>query len=529
MLILITSLWAYGAGTFVEVSSGVVTSTIVSTIAASCPGNNASMSMGPQSLSSVAPAVSCVMPLPGPAASVAVSVEPLRSGGLDTVLLDSPKDIFAGVETNAAATLTAHEATSMGGGDNRASSSGIADDGARLIDDLFIPTVCWDPHAQDKRYQPQWKIAESSRLIFPPVVQHWIEGAYPPAEAAYVEGLNNEDLMNSSISDYVTLPRRLVEIRRRWVRDNTQLHEAQATIQELRDDKHRLESQLQTAGMKEARFLSEKNKAEEDLRRVTSHLAEERILWARDMAEKDRVLAQAKNVQEELERKAIAEAQKVRHELSAQLEKFRVDTDFVSQVQERYQDLTAEVEAGHTKIRLMQGELEEREAKFKEMQDHCDSLVTQNNKLAASSSSKLKEVENALVQSHAEIDDLTSQLAAMRGDRNWLITNGLVGAFEYLRESSHFTSLIDRLSAAAYQSGHHDGVLKGYMDCQQAERVPPDFQTVKNKLQADMASALEAAYTEPLPCYGDLMDKVNEDGIESLRLMLDPADESEED
>ncbi|KAJ0531111.1 hypothetical protein HanHA89_Chr10g0397501 [Helianthus annuus] len=116
----------------------------------------------------------------------------------------------------------------------------------------------------------------------------------------------------------------------------------------------------------------------------------------------------------------------------------------------------------------------------------------------------------------------------MRGDRNWLITNGLVGAFEYLRESSHFTSLIDRLSAAAYQSGHHDGVYKGYMDCQQLERVPPDFQAVKGKLQTDMASALEAAYTEPLPCYGDLMDKVNEDGIESLRLMLDPVDESEE-
>ncbi|KAM0064687.1 hypothetical protein Hdeb2414_s0003g00106031 [Helianthus debilis subsp. tardiflorus] len=226
------------------------------------------------------------------------------------------------------------------------------------------------------------------------------------------------------------------------------------------------------------------------------------------MAEKDRVLAKAKNVQEELERKAVAEAQKV---------------------QERYQDLTAEVEACHTKIRLMQGELEEREAKFKEMQDHCDSLVTQNNKLAASSSSKLKEVENALVQSHAEIDDLTNQLAALRGDRNWLITNGLVGAFEFLRESSYFTGLIDRLSAAAYQSGHHDGVLKGYIDCQQVERVSPDFQVTKSKLQADMASALEAAYTEPLPCYGDLMDKVNEEGIESLRLMLDPADESEED
>ncbi|KAJ0733258.1 hypothetical protein HanPI659440_Chr11g0406331 [Helianthus annuus] len=502
---------AFPTGTSVGVPSGVVIPTLVPTVALSCPGSSVSMSTSPKTSASVTAAVSCVMPLPIPTLSIAVTVDPLsslRTGGLDTPVIDSPRGIFADVDKDAATMSAAQEATSVGGGETRGSSSGIADDGVRLIDDLFIPTVRWDPHAQDKRYQPHWKIAESSRLIFPPVVQHWVERAYPPAEAAYVEGLNNEDLMNSSISDSVNLPRRLVEIRRRWMHDNTQLHQARATIQELRDDKHRLESQLQTVGLREARFLSEKNKAEEDLRRVTNQLAEERILWARDMAEKDRVLAQAKNVQEELERKAIAEAQKVRLELSAQLEKFRVDTDFVSQVQERYQSLTTEIEASHTKIRLMQAELEEREGKVKELQDHCDSLV-----------------ENALAQSNAEVDDLTSQLAAMRGDRNWLITNGLVGAFEYLRESPHFTSLIDRLSAAAYQYRHHDGVYKGYMDCHQLDRVSPDFHAVKGKLQTDMASALEAAYTEPLPCYGDLMDKVNEDGIESLRLMLDPAEE----
>ncbi|KAJ0933129.1 hypothetical protein HanPSC8_Chr04g0181451 [Helianthus annuus] len=178
---------AISPGTFVGmssgvVSSGVVTSTVVSTVAASCTGN-VSMPMGPQVSASFAPAVSCVMPIPSSTVSIAVTSEPLsslRSGGFDTVLSESPKDMFAGFDTNAAAASTAHEATSVGGGDNRASSSGIADDGARLIDDLFIPTVCWDPHAQDKRYQPQWKIAESSRLIFPPVVQHWVEKAYPP-------------------------------------------------------------------------------------------------------------------------------------------------------------------------------------------------------------------------------------------------------------------------------------------------------------------------------------------------------------
>ncbi|KAJ0850994.1 hypothetical protein HanPSC8_Chr13g0587201 [Helianthus annuus] len=500
------------------VQTGVATSTPVATVALSVPDASIGVSAEPKTQASATAAISCAMPLPTPTLSVVVTVDPIvapRTCGVGTSLFDSPISIFSVAEKEVTAVSVAQEVTSLGGAaasEAGGSSSGIADDGVRLIDDLFLPTVRWDPNAQDKRYQPQWKIAESSRLIFPPVIQHWVERAYPPAEAAYVEGLNNEDLMNSSISDSVSLPRRLMEIRRRWMHDNTQLHQARATIQELTDDKHRLESQLQTAGLKEARYLSEKNKAEEDLKRVTAHLAEERIMWARDVAEKDRVLAQAKNIQEELERKAIAEAQKVRLELSTQLEKFRVDTDFVSQVQERYQGLTAEVEASHTKIWLLQAELEEREGKVKELQDHCD----------------LKEVENALAQSNAEVDDLTSQLAAVRGDRNWLITNGLVGAFEYLRESSPFTNLIDRLSAAAYQSGHHDGVYKGYMECHQLDKIPPDFHAVKSKLQSDMSNALEAVYTEPLPCYGDLMDKVNEDGIESLRLMLDPTEESEE-
>ncbi|KAJ0458917.1 hypothetical protein HanHA89_Chr16g0643141 [Helianthus annuus] len=384
--------------------TGIVSSAPVSSVGVSLPGSGTGGPAEPKTQASVTAVISCTIPLPTPTAYVAVTVDPVvtpRTCGVDPSLIDSPLSIFSVADKEVIAVSAAQEVTSIGGAaasEAGGSSSGIADDGVRLMDDLFLPTVRWDPNAQDKRYQPQWKIAESSRLIPPPppVIQHWVEQAYPPAEAAYVEGLNNEDLMNTTIADSVSQPRRLAEIRRRWMHDNTQLHQARTTIQELKDEKYRLESQLQAVGLREARLLSEKNKAEDDLKRVTAHLAEERIMWSRDMAEKDRILAQAKNIQEELERKAIAEAQKVRLELSTQLEKFRVDTDFVSHVQERYQGLTAEVEASHAKVRLLQGELEEREGKVKELQDHCDSLVTQNNKLATSSASRLKEVENAL-------------------------------------------------------------------------------------------------------------------------------------
>ncbi|KAJ0463522.1 hypothetical protein HanHA300_Chr14g0516631 [Helianthus annuus] len=192
------------------------------------------------------------------------------------------------------------------------------------------------------------------------------------------------------------------------------------------DEKYRLESQLQATSLRESRFVSEKNKAEDDLKRVTVNLAEERVIWARDIAEKDRILSHAKAVQEELEHKAVNEARKV---------------------QERYQNLTLELEASNAKAQAKQVKLEEREEKLRELQQMCDSLVSEKNQLVQSSTAQQarpKEAESALDQSNTEVDSLTSRLAGLHGDRNWLISNGLVGAFEYLRQSESFVAHLDR-------------------------------------------------------------------------------------
>ncbi|KAF5808942.1 hypothetical protein HanXRQr2_Chr04g0151271 [Helianthus annuus] len=114
--------------------------------------------------------------------------------------------------------------------------------------------------------------------------------------------------MNTTMVDAVSGPRRLAEIRRWWMHDNSELHQARMTIQELMDEKYRLESQLQAASLGESRFVSEKNKSEDDLKRLTANLAEERVIWVRDIAEKNRILSHAKAVQEEPERKAVNEA-----------------------------------------------------------------------------------------------------------------------------------------------------------------------------------------------------------------------------
>ncbi|KAJ0747764.1 hypothetical protein HanOQP8_Chr05g0193291 [Helianthus annuus] len=159
--------------------------------------------------------------------------------------------------------------------------------------------------------------------------------------------------------------------------------------------------------------------------------------------------------------------------------KFRIDTDFVSQVQERCQGLTVEIEASNAKAQAKQVELEEREEQLRKLQQVCESLVSEKNQLVQSSTNhqaRLKEAESALDQSNAEVDSLTSRLAGLQGDTNWLITSGLVGDFEYLRQPESFVTLLDRLSTAAYQSGHHDGVYQGYFNCQQMDRLTPAFQ-----------------------------------------------------
>ncbi|MFS7922465.1 hypothetical protein Hanom_Chr03g00249451 [Helianthus anomalus] len=107
------------------------------------------------SQASAAAVVSCPVPPPMPITAMAVTTSPVS-----TPLPSSTPTVFA-----------AHEATSAGDttmDDAGGSSSGIADDGACLGDDLYLPTINWDPNVPDKRYQPRWKIAESSRLIPPP-------------------------------------------------------------------------------------------------------------------------------------------------------------------------------------------------------------------------------------------------------------------------------------------------------------------------------------------------------------------------
>ncbi|KAJ0806330.1 hypothetical protein HanPI659440_Chr02g0088271 [Helianthus annuus] len=186
--------YALPLGTSIGAQAENVTSTQLSYAGVVLPSSNVSSVTGPIPQVGATAAVSCAMPPPTPTTAVTVTAGPvsisLTSSVAPSSLFDSPLSIFSIADKETPAVHVTQEATSAGGAaanDAGGSSSGIADDGTRLVDDLYLPTISWDPNARDKRFQPQWKIAESSRLLFPPVIQRWIERAYPPAEVAYVE------------------------------------------------------------------------------------------------------------------------------------------------------------------------------------------------------------------------------------------------------------------------------------------------------------------------------------------------------
>ncbi|MFS7993288.1 hypothetical protein Hanom_Chr12g01092321 [Helianthus anomalus] len=180
-------------------------------------------------------------------------------------------------------------------------------------------------------------------------------------------------------------------------------------------------------------LISEKENVEDALKRVNSKLVEERFVWESNHQEKDRIIAHAQHVQEELERKAVQE-----------------------------------------RLRLMTHELEDKEANFQKASHECDKLVgdlVRSQRELAINQSRLPEVEGALSLANVEVEDLTNHLARLHGDRNWLISQGLVGAFEYLRQSTRYGVLLDNLCVAAWETGRLDGIHEAYHNCKQTRKT----------------------------------------------------------
>ncbi|KAF5805207.1 hypothetical protein HanRHA438_Chr05g0216071 [Helianthus annuus] len=313
--------------------------------------------------------------------------------------------------------------------DEAEGSSGGVHNEINPIKGLYLSTIAWDPRMPDMPYKPRWKIVKSTRLIYLNVVSHWVVHAFPPAEVSYVEGQDCGQLLDSTLIDVVSDVKRIAEIKRRCSQDNCELYQTHQVVQQMMDELQRQDSLIDAAKVRESRLLAEKQKTEEDLRRVTSNLAEEHVIWARDCQEKGRLISHALKTQKELERKVVTEAEKVRVP-SSKIASLCIDHEFISQVQERHTALIAE--------------MEDTQAKFNQATQRCDELIVQWSRLQRdldAEKSRRAESENAVNQALAEASELRAQLGVLKGEKTWWASHGVVSCFEFLRRSPHFSGV----------------------------------------------------------------------------------------
>ncbi|KAJ0933564.1 hypothetical protein HanPSC8_Chr04g0186251 [Helianthus annuus] len=279
--------------------------------------------------------------------------------------------------------------------------------------------LAWDSRMPDRPYKPRWKIAESTRLIYNHVVSYWVDHAFPPANVSYVEGQDCGQLLDSTLTDVVSGVKGITEIKRRWGQDSRELHQTRQVVQQMMDELQRRDSLVDAAKVRESCLLAEKQKVEEDLIRVTSNLAEECVIWARDCQEKDMLISYALRTRKELERKVVMEAEKV---------------------QECHTALMAEVE--------------DTQAKFDQATQRCDELMVQRSRLQRdldAEKSHCAESGSVISQVLAETSELTTQLGVLKGEKTRWVSHGVVSCFEFLRWSPHFSGLLDDLATVTYE------------------------------------------------------------------------------
>ncbi|MFS7929236.1 hypothetical protein Hanom_Chr04g00330101 [Helianthus anomalus] len=122
-----------------------------------------------------------------------------------------------------------------------------------------------------------------------------------------------------------------------------------------------------------------------------------------------------------MEIKAVMEVEKV-CALSSQIERLRIDHEFVSQAQECHTALMAE--------------MEDTQAKFDQATQKCDEFVAQRSHLQRDlddEESRRAESGNVVNQALAEASELTTHLGVLKGEKTWWSSHGVVSCFEILR------------------------------------------------------------------------------------------------
>ncbi|MFS7997094.1 hypothetical protein Hanom_Chr12g01137691 [Helianthus anomalus] len=154
---------ALPAGSFAEAQvEGVSSMPLTSRDVVSCAAGEQSLPLADLISQASVIAISSSLPLPLFTTSVVMTpgtvTTPLFSSAKSLSLFDYPVGYFFVYRKEMPTTSADGESASARDttvSDTGGSSSGFVDDGTHLTDDLYLPTICWDPYAQDNHYQPK--------------------------------------------------------------------------------------------------------------------------------------------------------------------------------------------------------------------------------------------------------------------------------------------------------------------------------------------------------------------------------------
>ncbi|MFS7987386.1 hypothetical protein Hanom_Chr11g01022071 [Helianthus anomalus] len=120
--------------------------------------------------------------------------------------------------------------------------------------------------------------------------------------------------------------------------------------------------------------------------------------------------------------------------------------------------------------------------------------------------SRRAESENATNQALAKAQELSAQLATLRGEKTWWISHGVTSCFEFLRWSPHFSTLLDNMATAAYETGQHDGMHAAYSECSRLDMVTEELRATTASVSARLAETLSTVANDPLPEFQQILE-----------------------
>ncbi|XP_076955670.1 uncharacterized protein LOC143630573 [Bidens hawaiensis] len=121
--------------------------------------------------------------------------------------------------------------------------------------------------------------------------------------------------------------------------------------------------------------------------------------------------------------------------------------------------------------------------------------------------------------SSSTIGALTGDVACLKEERRWLITEGIPRSFEVIRGSVEFRNAIAELAASADFVGRQDGMRDGIKLQRSGKRIE-EHEHYKVDAEGDLANAYQTFSDVSFPMMEELVSTADHEDLDTLKALL---------